>query len=169
MKQCAVIPIYTLLRNKLLDYYLDLNNNRKGSMGAIMKVLAGRAGLSANWLMGAAKFMNRSQGTPKSINNYLADFKKLFKRAYIPYREFRLHGTSTEVSNWAVSLKGRPITLDEAVKSAQKTENALEFDSWNQSVPVHVVQQRDGSLLHLQQTVTDLSLYQVCSLALHQL
>lgn len=126
-------------------------------MGALKKALASRVGLSADLLVGAKKFMNCSQGTPKSIADYLGDLKKLFKRAYptenldsMVLQQKFLTGLQASICQQLL-LKRCSATLDEAVKSARDIESALEFDSRNQSVvPVHVVQQKDESLLHLQ-------------------
>lgn len=102
MKQRAVIP--TLLCDKLLDYYLDLSEDKKGSMGALKKALASRVGLSAYLLVGAKKCMNCSQGTPESVADYLGDLKKLFKRAY---------PTENLDSIWTASLHLPAITSEE--------------------------------------------------------
>lgn len=160
-KQLTIIP--TLLRGRLLDYYLDLSEEEKSSMEALKKALVGRAGLSADPLVAARKFMTRSQGTSESVADYLAELKKVFKRAHptesldstVLLQKF-LTGLRAPICQQLL-LKGRPDTLQAAVKSAREIESALDFDGQSQAVPIHVVQQKDESILHLQEAVRDLS------------
>ena len=92
-KQLTII--LTLVRGKLLDYYLDLCEEEKSSMEALKRALVGRAGLSADPLVAAGKFMTRCQGTTESAFDYLVELRRLFKRAHPA--EFGLHGTVTKV------------------------------------------------------------------------
>lgn len=160
-RQLTVIP--TLLRGKLLDYFLDLSEDEKSSMGALRTALVERAGLSADPLVAAKKFMARNQGNSESVADYLAELKRSFKRAHpresldstVLLQKF-LTGLRSPICQQLL-LKGRPDTLQAAAKSAQEIEYALDFDSQNQPAPIHVVQQKDESIRHLQEAVRDLS------------
>lgn len=160
-KQLTIIP--TLVRGKLLDYYLDLCEEEKSSMEALQRALVGRAGLSADPLVAAGKFMTRSQGTTESVVDYLAELRRLFKLAHptesldstVLLQKF-LTGLRAPICRQLL-LKGRPSTLQAAAKSAQEIENALDFEGQSQPVPVHVVQQKDETISQLQEAVRDLS------------
>ena len=116
----------------------------------LKKALVGRAGLSADPLVAAKKFMNRNQGAPESVADYLADLKKLFKRAHpteslestVLLQKF-LTGLHAPICQQLL-LKGRPNTLEGAAKSAREIENALEFDSQNQPAPTYSCGSAEG-------------------------
>lgn len=162
-KQLAIIP--TLLRGKLLDCYLDLNADEKATLADLRAALVKRAGLAADPLIAARKFMNRNQGDHETAADYLAALKKLFKQAHptesldstVLLQKF-LTGLLPSISR-QVLLGGRPSDLEGAMKSAREVEYALEFEGSSQlPTPVHAVKYRgDGGLELLQQAVVDLT------------
>lgn len=130
-KQLSVIP--TLLRGKLVDYYIDLEEGEKASMKELKKALAKRAGLSADPLAAARKFTARTQVPQERVSDFAADLKKLFKQAYpseattssVLLQRF-LTGLLPAISQ-QILLKGRPTTLEKALEEASEIEYALDF------------------------------------------
>ena len=98
-------------------------------------------------LLAAKKFMAHNQGTAESVADYLTELKRSFKRTHpkesldttILLQKF-LMGLRAPVCQQLL-LKGRPDTLQAAAKSAEEIEYALDFESQNQPVPIHVMQQ----------------------------
>jgi len=72
-KQLAIIP--TLLRGRLVDYYIDLEEE-KFSVQELGKSLKKRAGLMTDPLAAARKFSIRR------VSDFATDLKKLFRLAY---------------------------------------------------------------------------------------
>ena len=80
-KQLAVIP--TLLRRRLIDYHIELDDETKGDL-RLLKVVAlqERAGTKEDPLLASKNFNQRSQGPDEKVNDYASALKKLFKIAY---------------------------------------------------------------------------------------
>ena len=79
-KQLAVIP--TLLRGRLIDYYVKLDDETKGDLRLLKVVLQERAGMKEDPLLASKNFNQRSQGPDEKVNDYASALKKLFKIAY---------------------------------------------------------------------------------------
>lgn len=161
-KQLAVLP--TLLRGKLLDYYLDLSVDEKASLAALKTALVKRAGLGTDPLIAAREFMNRNQGDHETTADYMIALKKLFRQAHptesrdstVLLQKF-LTGLLPTISK-QVLLGGRPVSLEGAEKAAQEVEYALGFGASQVPLPVHAVQCEESEALELlQQTVVDLT------------
>jgi len=79
-KQLAIIP--TLLRGRLVDYYIDLEEEEKVSIQELGISLKKRAGLMTDPLAAARKFSVRSQEPQERVSDFATDLKKLFRLAY---------------------------------------------------------------------------------------
>ena len=79
-KWLAVIP--TLLRGRLIDYYVELDDETKGDLRLLKVALQERAGTKEDPLLASKNFNQRSQGPDEKVNDYASALKKLFK---IPY------------------------------------------------------------------------------------
>jgi len=117
-KQLAIIP--TLLRGRLVDYYIDLEEEEKFSVQELGKSLKKRAGLMTDPLAAARKFSIRSQEPQERVSDFATDLKKLFRLAYpeeaksssVLLQRF-LTGLRPEISR-QILLKGRPSSLEKA-------------------------------------------------------
>ena len=134
-KQLAVIP--TLLRGRLIDYYVELDDETKGDLRLLKVVLQERAG---DPLLASKNFNQRSQGPDEKVNDHAAALKKLFKIAY-PEEA----ATSTVLLQWFVTglcsdigrqllLKKTPTNFAAALKDAVDIEYALEFNNLGDSI-----------------------------------
>ena len=130
-KQLAIVP--ALLRGKLLDYYVDLDDASKSSVATLKNALAKRAGLKKDSLAAAKMFVERSQGAQEKTADFAAELKKLFKQAYpdesatstVLLQRF-VTGLRPTISR-QILLQGRPEDLEGAVKAASAIEYAFGF------------------------------------------
>ena len=120
-KQLAIIP--TLLRGRLVDYYIDLEEEEKVSVQELGKSLKKRAGL----------MMDRSQEPQERVSDFATDLKKLFRLAYLEEAKSSsvllqrfLTGLRPEISR-QILLKGRPSSLEKALEVANEVEYVLNF------------------------------------------
>ena len=79
-KQKLIRP--TLLRSKLVDAYVLLNETACTSLSTIKKALMEGVGISHDPLTTGQAFMSRHQSNGETVRDYSADIKKLFKEAY---------------------------------------------------------------------------------------
>ena len=131
-KQLAIIP--TLLRGRLVDYYIDLEEEEKFSVQELGKSLKKRAGLMTDPLAAARKFSIRSQEPQERVSDFATDLKKLFRLAYLEEAKSSsvllqrfLTGLRPEISR-QILLKGRPSSLEKALEVANEVEYVLNFD-----------------------------------------
>ena len=66
-KQLAVVP--TLLRGKLIDYYLDLSEDERKDVKTLKAALQEKAGLKRDPLIASKLFNERVQGPPELRNS----------------------------------------------------------------------------------------------------
>ena len=64
-KQKSILP--TLLCGKLVDYYIDLSDETKGSLSAVKKAFMERSGLIRDALMAGRLFITRDQGPSEKL------------------------------------------------------------------------------------------------------
>ena len=76
-KQLSVVP--ALLRGKLLDYYIQLDDSEKTTMKALKAALLTRSGIAKEPLSAAKLFMDRVQGSQERVGDYGMALKKAFK------------------------------------------------------------------------------------------
>lgn len=79
-KQLAVIP--TLLRGKLIDYYVDLDDATKADLKLLKAALQERAGKKEDPLVVSRNFNKRNQNFDERVSDYASSLKKLFTSAY---------------------------------------------------------------------------------------
>ena len=131
-KQLAIIP--TLLRRRLVDYYINLEEEEKVSIQELGNSLKKRAGLMTDPLASARKSSIRSQEPQERVSNFATDLKKLFRLAYLEEAKSPsvllqrlLTGLSPEISR-QILLKGRPSSLEKALEVTNEVEYMLNFD-----------------------------------------
>ena len=137
-KQCAVIP--ALLREKLFDYYVDLNNTTKGDLKLLRVALEERAGKKEDTLAAS-----RSQGQGERVLDFASSLKQPFKSAFSAEAmtssvvlQRVLTGLRPNISHQLLLLS-RPTTYTAAVKDATDVEYALEFGG--EEVGIHAINQ----------------------------
>ena len=79
-KQLSYLP--TLLRGKLIDIYLELDDASKTDMKTLKAALSEKAGLTKDSLSAAKAFMERTQGPDEKVADYASQLKKLFQQGH---------------------------------------------------------------------------------------
>ena len=83
-KQLKVIP--TLLRGKLIDYYVELSEDAKSSLGNLKTALQERAGVIDDPLAVSRQFNQRSQSPDEKVKDFASTLKRLFKILFFVVR-----------------------------------------------------------------------------------
>ena len=130
-RQLVIIP--TLLRGKLIDYYSELTDDEKNDVDVLKKSLMEKAGLTKDPLAAARDFQMRVQGPAEKARDFAVAIKKKFKEAYLDeamtstvlLQKFMTGLRSS--TGCQLLLKGKPASLDDAIKQAVEIEYALEF------------------------------------------
>ena len=144
-KRKVILP--TLLRGKLVDIYLTIDEETRGNLQHLKKALMRHAGLLRDPLTACQSFMTRRQGPSESVNDFATDLKRLFAESYpdeeiilaILLQRF-LTGLLPAIARQLL-LKGKPTLLERAVADALDIEFALAFE------PVQEEQQ-DFNVVH---------------------
>ena len=134
----AVIP--TLLRGKLIDYYVELPDAAKSDLSRLKAALQDRTGMKTDALLASRKFIRRSQGSNEKVKDFAFALKQLFKEAYpaesldsaVSLQHF-LTGLRPEISRQLL-LRNRPETFTNALKDAEEIEYALAFDDSGEGI-----------------------------------
>ena len=137
-KQLAVIP--TLLRGRLIDYYVELDDETKGDLKLLKVALQERAGTKEDPLLASKNFNQRSQGPDEKVNDYASALKKLFKIAYpeeaatstVLLQRF-VTGLRSDIGRQLL-LKKTLTNFAAALKDAVDIEFALEFNNSGDSI-----------------------------------
>jgi len=79
-KQKLILP--TLLRGKLVDTYIQLNETTRENLGTIKKVLMEAVGITRDPFTAGQAFMSQHQSAGETVRDYAVDIKKLFKESY---------------------------------------------------------------------------------------
>ena len=79
-KQKTILP--ALLRGKLVDYYVELSEKSRASLGAVKKALLEKSGLAKDSLSAGRLFITRDQGAQERVTDFADALKKLFVQAY---------------------------------------------------------------------------------------
>ena len=140
-KQLAVIP--ALLRGKLIDYYVDLDDTTKADLKLLKAALEERAGKKEDALAASRSFSQRSQEQGERVSDFASSLKQLFKSAFpaeamtssVLLQRF-LTGLRPDISRQLL-LRSRPTTFTAAVKDATDVEYALEFGG--EEVNIHAI------------------------------
>ena len=131
-KQRLILP--TLLRGKLVDAYVLLNDTARTSLGNIKKALIKGVGILRDPLITGQAFMSRHQSAGETVRDYVADIKKLFKESYpeepqtspILLQRF-LTGLVPSICRQLL-LRGKPTMIEQAITDATSIEYALNFE-----------------------------------------
>ena len=132
-KQASIVP--TLLRGKLVDYYVELDATTKADLKQLKTALMRKAGLAQDPLTAGKLFISHCQRPGEKAEDFAEQLKKLFKQAY-PDEELTsgillqrfLTGLTAAVSRQML-LRGQPTTFEQAVDSAKEVEYAFNFES----------------------------------------
>ena len=160
-KQLSVVP--ALLRGKLLDYYVQLEDSEKSSMKVLKVALMTRSGIAKEPLSAAKLFTDRVQGSQERVGDYGMALKKAFKEAFpvelvtsaVLLQRF-LTGLRPAITQ-QILLQKQPRDLDEAIKAATAVEYALNFGK-GEEPSVHVVQtQHDDRIKELHTLLQQMS------------
>ena len=138
-KQVTILP--TLLRGKLIDYYVELDMGQKGSVKSLRMALMTKAGLLQDPLTAGRAFSERRQGLQERVADYFTSLRRLFAQAYpeekvtssVLLQQF-LTGLCAPVRQ-QVLLKGKPGSLEEAITEATQVEYALSFETLTRHTP----------------------------------
>ena len=130
-KQAAILP--TLLREKLVDHYVDLDAATKADLQQLKTALLGKTGLAQDPLTAGKSFIACCQRSGEKVADFASDLKKLFKQAYpketltsgILLQRF-ITGLMPRISQ-QILLKGKPTKFEEAVVSVKGVEYSLNF------------------------------------------
>ena len=76
------VILLTLLRGKLVDIYLTIDEETRGNLQHLNKALMRRAGLLRDPLTASRSFMTRRQGPSENVNDFATDLKRLFVESY---------------------------------------------------------------------------------------
>lgn len=131
-KQLTVIP--TLLRGKLIDYYVELEDAVKSDVKLLKAALEERASKKEDTLVASKSYNQRSQGPGERVADFASSLKQLFKSGYpeealtssVLLQRF-LTGLPSEIGR-QVLLHQKPDNFSAAVKDAMAIEYALEFE-----------------------------------------
>jgi len=137
-KQLTVIP--TLLRGKLIDYYVELDSDTKADLKLLKAALQERAGKKEDPLDASKYFNERRQVIDERVVDYTSALKKLFKVVYpgekmnstVLLQRF-LTGLQLEISRQLLLCK-KPATFAEALEAAVDIEYAFKFSGENNNV-----------------------------------
>ena len=149
-KQKVILP--TLLRGKLVDIYMGLDDTTRDDLKLLKKALMKDAGLVRDPLSAGQLFMTRHQLSGEKVNDFASELKKLFTESYpseamtsAMLLQHFMTGLSPPICRQLL-LKGQPTTLEDAIKSATDAEYALTFDSMQERVEdVNVIHQKPPS------------------------
>ena len=152
-KRAKVLP--TLLRGKLVDIYIDLDNGTKADLK--------KAGLIKDPLVVGKEFIVHSQVQGEIVERFAEELLRLFSQAYpteAPTSDILLQQFLTGILPSIGLLRGKPTTLKQAIKDASDIEYALSFESSPESrKEINVVTQKQGptELQKLQETLDKVS------------
>ena len=131
-KRKVILP--TLLRGKLVDIYMTIDDEMRGDLQDLKKALMHHAGLLRDPLTAGQSFMSCRQGPGEKVTDFATDLNKLFVESYpneqitsaILLQRF-LTGLSPAISRQLL-LKGKPTTFERAIADARDIEFAFAFE-----------------------------------------
>jgi len=142
-RQKLVLP--TLLRGKLVEFYVEANEETRGELARLKAFLLAKSGLARDPLTSSQLFISRSQNPGEKVSDFVVALKTLFKEAYeteettsaILLQRF-LTGLLPPIRRQLL-LKGKPTTLVQAVRDAEGVEYALNFATESDSTQDEIV------------------------------
>ena len=137
-KQLTVIP--TLLRGKLIDYYVKLEDATKNDLALLKAALLDKSGKKEDPLVASRCFNQRNQSQDEKVADFSDALKKLYKSAYpgesltsaVLLQRF-LTGLHPEIGRQLL-LRKKPANFADALKDAIDIEYALQFDSSDDTI-----------------------------------
>jgi len=145
-KQLTILP--TLLRGKLLDHFVDCDDETKSDLKKLHAALLEASGQLEDPLSAAKQFTSRDQRPEECVADFASAIKKLFRRAYpdeqttskVLLQRF-ITGLRSPISQQLL-LRGWPEQLEKAIKDATEVKYALNFESARVQQPVYAVTER---------------------------
>ena len=136
-RQKLVLP--TLLRGKLVEIYVEANDETRGDFAQLKTYLMTKSGLARDPLTSSQLFITRSQNPGEKVADFVMALKLLFKEAYgseettspILLQRF-LTGLLPPIRR-ELLFKGKPETLVQGIKDAEGVEYALNFATESES------------------------------------
>ena len=121
------------LRGKLVDHYIELDATTRADLKQLKAALMTKAGLTQDPLTAGKLFISRCQWPGEKAEDFAAELRKLFRRAY-PEEDISsdvllqpfLSGLLAPVSRQML-LRGKTMTFAQATKNATEIEYALIF------------------------------------------
>lgn len=138
-KQLSVLP--TLLRGKLLDKYVEIDDETKGHIERLKATLEKTSGRTEDPLAAARAFVARDQNPSESVEDFAGALKKFSSTdeaatSTVLLQRF-LTGLRPQISQQLL-LRKKPESLVEAIASATEVEYAQSFDGGRKKEPSEV-------------------------------
>ena len=159
-KQLTILP--TLLRGKMLDYFINLGDDEKRTLKTLKKALVKAAGLAEDPLVSAKAFVARNQGDNEKVLEFASALKKLFQQAYptepttstVLLQRF-VTGLRGPISKQLL-LRKRPDNLAQAIEDAVEIEYAINFDTTadHQQRAINIVREENTGAKLQQETLS---------------
>ena len=128
-KQLTILP--TLLRDKLIHYYIDLPDDIRDDIKKLKAALEQKAGITPDCFSASSAFSRRNQGPDERCGDFAMELVKLFKLAYpteattstVLLQRF-VTGLRLSISrHWL--LRKRPDDFSQALSDATEIEQTL--------------------------------------------
>ena len=128
-KQLTILP--TLLRGKLIDYYIDLPDDIQDDIKKLKAALEQKAGITPDCFSASSAFSRRNQGPDERCGDFTMELVKLFKLAYpteattstVLLQRF-VTGLRPSISRHLL-LQKRPDDFSQALSDATEIEQTL--------------------------------------------
>ena len=125
----------TLLWGKLVDIYMTLNEETRGTLPEFNKTQMHQAGLLRDPLTASQSFMSRRLASGEKVSDFAVELQKLFTESYpgeattspLLLQHF-LTGLLPAISRQLL-IKGKPTLFNRAIQDASDIEFALTFDA----------------------------------------
>ena len=76
------LSIVLALRGKLVEIFVNLEDEEKANIKTLKRALSARAGLTSDPLASARRFNDRKQEPGEKVSDYARELKRLYSRAY---------------------------------------------------------------------------------------
>ena len=157
-KKKVILP--TLLRGKLVDVYMTLNEETRGALPELKKTLMHQAGLFRDPLTASQSFMSRRQASGEKLSDFAVQLQKLFAESYpgeattSPMLLQRsLTGLLPAISRQLL-IKGKPTSFNRAIQDASDIEFALTFDAPQEELQdINVVRHKSSPMTNDSKTL----------------
>ena len=96
----------TLLRGKLVDIYMGLNDETRGDLTLLKKALVKQAGLMRDLLSAGQLFMTHHQLPGEKVNDFASELKKPIRRNNVCHTTSTLHDGAIAAYLSAIAAQG---------------------------------------------------------------